>query len=120
MEIKTIRYAFGWGEAFDKAVNEAMREGWMLTRRELVALPVPDQNGHAAHYYAELVKHDEVPEPVELTAEPITWQEAARVLKETCVNAPECGPGCPMYDWCQQHITQVAPSEWKGLEGLEE
>ena len=44
----------------------------------------------------------------------LSWQDAVRVLKDTCIEAPECGPGCIMYEWCQNNIpeTETAPSGW--------
>lgn len=61
LQIKTIRYRLDNAEAFDEAVNDAIREGWRLTKRE-VLMPVTQPN----HYtyimlYAELEKDGTAP-----------------------------------------------------------
>lgn len=43
----------------------------------------------------------------------LSWQDAARVLKDTCIEAAECGPGCIMYEWCQANLPGApAPHNW--------
>lgn len=109
MQIKTIQYkqiAEGV-EKFDKDVNAALDDGWQLVRRE----PLPGYDLGSAYYaptlYAELVKRDP-------PAEPMTWQEAARVLTDTCTGAEECNESCPMYDWCEANLpgNELPPNEW--------
>ncbi len=51
----------------------------------------------------------------------ITWQDAVRVMKHTCIEADECGPGCPMNTWCQTFIKDGhAPAKWDPIENDEE
>lgn len=51
----------------------------------------------------------------------ITWQDALRVMKTTCVEADECGPGCPMNTWCQTFNKEgSAPAKWEPIENDEE
>lgn len=43
----------------------------------------------------------------------LSWQDAVRVLKDTCIEAPECGPDCIMWDWCKENIPPFfAPHGW--------
>ena len=57
----------------------------------------------------------------ELQAVEITWEDAVYVLRETCKAAPECGPGCLMYEWCQANIPDgPAPYDWKDPPGAGE
>lgn len=67
------------------------------------------------------------PEAVELgeidvaVAGVITWQDALRVMKATCIEADECGPGCPMNEWCQTFNRHgSAPAKWEPIEKDEE
>ncbi len=59
-QIKTIVYRLNNHEGFDKEVNEALGEGWILTERK-VLLPQsqPSSSGAYIHImlYAELEKH---------------------------------------------------------------
>lgn len=59
---------------------------------------------------AEIVMEEAAPRPLTL----LTWEDAVRVLRHTCIEAPECGPGCPMYEWCQASLPdkRVAPTYW--------
>lgn len=51
----------------------------------------------------------------------ITWQDAIRVMKATCIEADECGPGCPMNEWCQTFNKEgSAPAKWEPIENDEE
>ena len=90
---------------FDLAVNSLLEEGYTLTRRG------PEQVGpNTWKLYAELVKVDQ-DDMVLLEADPITWQEAVDVLRETCGTAKGCDDGdCPMYAWCQENIPEVVPA----------
>ena len=43
----------------------------------------------------------------------LSWEDAVRVLKDTCKEAPKCGPDCPMQEWCEKNLPDVpAPAEW--------
>lgn len=58
---------------------------------------------------------------VELQTVGITWEDAVRVLRETCVAAPACGPGCVMYEWCHETLRGApAPCEWLASPGAGE
>ena len=62
-QIKTIKDRLDNAEAFDKAVNSALREGWQLTKREVIRPAAQPTNGAILHsiLYAEL-EHEEITE----------------------------------------------------------
>lgn len=48
----------------------------------------------------------------------LSWQDAVYVLRDTCKEAPECGPECPMYEWCEASIPDnYPPYNWKDPHG---
>lgn len=50
----------------------------------------------------------------------ITWQDAIQIMKHTCIEADECGPGCPMNEWCQTFNKEgSAPAKWEPIENEE-
>lgn len=105
---------------FDREVNELLATGWRLANRGYVPGCDFGTSFFKPCCYAELVKLDEADmEPRE--AEPVTWQEAVWVLRETCQEAKECGPACPMYDWCQKSIpgNNCPPCGWCDPEELD-
>lgn len=107
MKIKTVWEPMEFSEKFDGKVNDLLAEGWKLARREVLE-PYP----HVV--YAELVKLDEADLAADLAelreAEPVTWQEAVDVLRETCREAEDCTKdGCPAFDWCQKNVKDDAP-----------
>ena len=105
MEIKTVWEPIEFSEKFDGKVNGLLADGWKLARREVLE-PYP----YVA--YAELVKLDEA-DMETLEAEPVTWQEAAQVLRDECMDAAGCDNRCPMHDWCQRNNPDgPPPSEW--------
>ena len=53
-QIKTICIRLNDADAFDKKVNEALEEGWMLTERRVLQPPTSDKY---TMLYAELEKH---------------------------------------------------------------
>lgn len=100
MEIKTV-VRFN-PTIFDSDVNHLMADGWHLTKRELVQTPAESRD----YFYAELVKVDE-------PAEPVTWQEAAQVLKSTCSENDTCDT-CKLREWCDEYLARGAePQEWE-------
>lgn len=122
MEIKTVcRILTEEGlRDFDREVNELLATGWRLANRGYV----PGCDLGASFFkpccYAELVKLDEV-YMEELEAEPVTWQEAVWVLRDTCQEAKECGPDCPMFAWCQKNLADNnPPANWDDPEELEQ
>lgn len=51
----------------------------------------------------------------------LPWEVAVCVIRDTCKEAPECGPGCVMYEWCQANIPDgPAPYDWKDPPGVGE
>ena len=116
MKIKEIKSIVSENPVeFDVSVNNLLEKGYTLVRRG------PEQVGPSAwKLYAELVKLDEADMETQ-EAEPITWEEAVEVLRETCEGAKECGPACPAYDWCQKNIpgNNVPPCGWGSPEELD-
>lgn len=108
MEIKTIRFPFGKGGQFDRAVNEAAAEGWVLTRREVLMTPQPepDEEGRSCFFYAEMV----LPDKREPTPEPDREELLAsmRVLQDHCNKMDRCSK-CPIDNECGNS----PPHEWK-------
>ena len=50
----------------------------------------------------------------------LSWEDAVRVLKDTCKEAPDCDRSCPMYEWCQANIVdEPAPCNWDDPEAVE-
>lgn len=107
MEIKTIWNIVDNATDFDMRVNEALAKGWHLVKREV--LPgerYTDTRWGNRLLYAELVKVDE-------PAEPVTWQEAAQVLKSTCSENDTCDT-CKLREWCDEYLARGAePQEWE-------
>lgn len=61
LQIKTIKNKLDNAADFDKAVNQALQEGWHLTRREVLQpLSQPNTSEHVVYtaLYAELVKEE--------------------------------------------------------------
>ena len=52
-QIKTVIYNIDYAEDFDKAVNEALADGWALIHREMLTQRIPDRK---TLLYAELEK----------------------------------------------------------------
>lgn len=60
MKIKTIYIRAERVEKFDRCVNEALEDGWVLEHKRLIQETVP---GTVPMLYAELTKTDEEPAP---------------------------------------------------------
>lgn len=123
MKIKTVckKVCAEGTAAFDQEVNELLADGWLLSKREFI--PGYDLGGgiyFSPSYYAELVKLEEA-DKLPQEPEPITWEEAVWVLRETCQEAKECGVACPMYAWCQKSIpgNNCPPCGWVSPEELD-
>lgn len=106
---------------FDERVNVLLEDGWQLAKRETI--PGYDLGGlfFPPSLYAELVKLEEADmEPQE--SDPITWQEAADVLRDTCQGADDCSEdGCLMFAWCQKNLpAEPPPANWADPEELEQ
>jgi hypothetical protein len=95
MQIKTIREQHILSKSFDDMVNEALAEGWQLTRRTVINDKL----------YAELVMPDE-PQP----REPLDWKEAVNALRDMCGESPCLG--CPARNWCVEEKWKV-PKDWE-------
>jgi len=52
-QIKTVIRQSGFVEEFDKELNDALLEGWKITRRDFL---IPRVNGRSSLLYAELEK----------------------------------------------------------------
>lgn len=119
MEFKTLSGTLDQSSNFDERLNVLVADGWKLVRREV--LPLNDSYA----LYAELYKPSEADLAADLAelreAEPITWEEAVWVLRETCQEAKECGPACPAYAWCQKNIpgNNCPPCGWGSPEELD-
>lgn len=107
MKIKEIKSVVSENpDEFDVSVNNLLEKGYTLVRRG------PEQVGPSAwKLYAELVKLDEADMETQ-EAEPITWEEAVEVLRETCRQAADCDNSCPMYRWCKDNLQEPAPAHW--------
>lgn len=100
MQIKTIWKPLDYIGMFDNTVNDALADGWRLTKREILPSNL---------LYAELVKVDPLPETAAI--DPL---EAVQVLARACEAAPHCEPGsCPLHDWCTGLSTDSVPKDWK-------
>lgn len=105
MKIKTI-----WTRdltGFDNQVNEALAEGYQLTRREVL---LDTANLDHSVLYAELVKLDPPAEPE--TPDPL---DLLRQVREACLQIPSggCNPEtCPMFGWCEQLRRGGDPTDW--------
>lgn len=123
MKIKTVceEISRETKTVFDEEVNALLEDGWQLAKREVI----PGYNLGDVYFppcfYAELVKLEEADMETQ-EPDPITWEEAVWVLRETCQEAKECGPACPAYDWCQKNIpgNNTPPCGWGDPEGLEQ
>ena len=76
-------------------MDEIVRD-LLLAMEEAIKSALEDAD--ATEEPAEPVTAEEAPRPLTL----LTWEDAVRVLRHTCIEAPECGPGCPMYSWCYE------------------
>ena len=116
MKIKTVCEEIGreTTPAFDEQVNALLEDGWHLAKREIIpGYSLCGDLYFPPALYAELVKLDEADMAADLAelreAEPVTWQEAVEVIKETCRDAVACDKSCPAYEWCQKNIPDSAP-----------
>jgi hypothetical protein len=106
MKIKTICRNFDWVEEFDKLVNEAVAEGWYLTKREVIPGVAGVNTNSRRLLYAELVQLD--PEPESEALDPI---EALNVVRAFC-NDNKC-KGCLLEDFCARHLLDnEGPVDW--------
>lgn len=91
---------------FDRQVNEAMANGYKLTRREVL----PGRNSpNDTALYAELVRLDEPEAP------PLDPLDALRAIKATCegVTPEDCrADRCPLSAWCQERPDGYDPVDW--------
>lgn len=92
-----------------------------MTPYENKSLAVGRRQAKALERIADALERQPAPvEEIEL-AGVIDWQDALRVMKTTCIEADECGPGCPMNTWCQTFNKDgSAPAKWEPIENDEE
>lgn len=109
MEIKTIVVPRGIGtNVFDKQVNDALKEGFQLLRRDVI----PGHDDGSARlepaYYAELVKLDE---PARKDDAPSVF-ELLEAVSKFCAAKPTCD-GCPLEEFCEAHLADnEGPADW--------
>ena len=96
-----------------------------MTTYERKSLAVGRRQAKALERIASALERARTPEPLpveEIELEGvITWQDAVQVMRSTCIEADECGPGCPMNAWCQTFNKEgSAPAKWEPIENDEE
>jgi hypothetical protein len=104
MKIKTIIHDYP--VKFDEQVNQAIEEGYLLERRELVPLDATSK----AYHYAQLVLPDPPAEP-----EPFDPGLALHQVQTFChsVDQNDCGTDrCPLNGWCQRLRDCADPTDW--------
>lgn len=89
MKIKTITAQTP--TAFDKAVNEALSEGWELKRRDVLAPCEVGMDVYPRIYYAELERHETEAVPMRVYASP---EEHMREGHPEALKAEECCQTC--------------------------
>lgn len=109
MKIKTI--TSGNSRSFDEMVNEAMRAGYQLVRRDIIPGFRLDGGSYLHNMlYAELVLPDPPAEP-----EQIDPFQALRQVQEFCHSFPveKCNAGdCPLRYWCAALEGGGDPTDW--------
>lgn len=107
MKIKTVWTADTVG--FDDQVNQALKNGYQLVKRDLVPAPHLDDTV----YYAELVLPDE-PEVLEPQEDQLSPLGALHVIQDACfgTNDKDCLYKCPLRPWCNQLRDGGDPTDW--------
>ena len=82
-QIKTVIRQIGFVEEFDKELNDALLEGWKITRRDLFVSHV---NGKSTLLYAELEK--DFLTDVDACCENCTYYDLSNV-EEPCISCNE-------------------------------
>lgn len=50
-------------------------------------------------------------------AEAVTWQDAVRIMRDTCAGAEDCSDACEMFGWCSTFNKDgSAPAKWEPVE----
>lgn len=108
MKIKTV--CCDCASTIDDWVNNFLKEGWQLVRREIV------QNRTSCCgvcFYAELVKDDDRGEETD----PVACADAIRRYCAS-VSTEDCKNGaCPMAPYCDAMLNSKTPDEWPLPEG---
>lgn len=72
---------------------------------------------HAILHQTKLMEESkETPKEAAPAPKEIAWQEAVRVLRDTCRDIPgkDCYPGgCPMYHFCVRYLSDGQPETWE-------
>lgn len=109
MEIKTVVMPRCIGaKKFDKQVNDALKEGFKLTRRDVIPGHDDGSTRLEPAYYAELVKLDE---PARKDDTPNVF-ELLEAVSKFCASKPNCD-GCPLKEFCEAHLADnEGPADW--------
>lgn len=106
MKIKTIWAPFDKSREFDAAVNEAVSEGWILTKRDVLPGQQYNDNNWARRIlYAELALPDPPVETPEPEAPDLLTCMAA--IRAECYRHVICDE-CPLHGYCDFD----APPNW--------
>ena len=109
MEIRTIVVPRGLGsKIFDEQVNDALKKGFQLTRRDIVPGFVVGSTTLEPAYYAELVKPDEPPQKDGV----MNVLDALNVVREFC-DDHQCDDKCLLNEFCERHLAESeGPTDW--------
>ena len=107
MEIKTIVVPRGIGtNVFDKQVNDALKEGFQLLRRDVLPGTKVGLNDYTPAYYAELVKPDEPQVPKSRNV-----LDVLNVVRDFC-DSNKCGD-CLLDEFCNRYMADdIGPADW--------
>lgn len=87
-----------------------------MTLFEQKRLAVEKRQAKALERIADALEKQGEPLMAELseTGPAMTWQAAARVLRDTCAGAERCDEECPMFEWCEKALPgdAHAPVKW--------
>lgn len=113
MKIKTIAKKINHEgiTEFDKEVNNALAEGWILGKRETLPGVNLGNCYFAPALYAELVMLDPLPEVTE-EPRPVDPIAALQAIQDFC-ESNKCD-GCRLYDFCTRHLpNNEGPADWE-------
>ncbi len=87
-----------------------------MTLFEQKRLAVEKMQAKALERIADALERQDARPAAEVseTGQAMTWQAAARVLRDTCMAAEQCGEVCPMFEWCEKALPgdAHAPCKW--------
>lgn len=90
-----------------------------MREHERKQLAVMRRQAKALERIADAVEREM--EPVLLAegveAEAVTWQDAVRIMRDTCAEAEDCSDACEMFGWCSTFNKDgSAPAKWEPVE----